>query len=731
MKMRPSSSSVPTLENAQAVLREVWGYDAFRPLQADSIESVLQQKDSLTVLPTGGGKSICFQAPALCVDGMAVVVSPLISLMKDQVDALVSNGVSSAFINSTLSLSEKRDIAEQIDRGEIKLLYVAPEGLLSDRMLDYLKKSNVSFFAIDEAHCISAWGHDFRPEYRGLRILKHEFPHASVHAFTATASGPVRDDIVSQLGLADAKVMVGDFDRPNLTYRMIRANKRLQQVADIVEKHRGESGIVYCISRKEVERTALALEQMNCTALAYHAGMSDRDRKANQDAFIKEKCDVIVATVAFGMGIDKSNVRYVIHSGMPKSIEHYQQESGRAGRDSLESECVLIYSGGDVVTWKRIMEGGDNAHDNSGALRSLEAMNALCTSPVCRHKAIVEYFGQTYTSDNCGACDVCLEEVELVEDPITLSQKILSGVIRTQERFGIAHNAKVLAGSNEKRIRDLGHDQLSTFGLLADEGVAAARLWIDQLIQQGYLLQTGEYQTISLSESGRRLIRRDGNPKLTVPGVSKSSPRRSVSVDSWDGVDRGLFAALRELRSRLASERNVPAYIIFGDATLREFARCRPDSIERVALIKGVGEKKLEDFGLAFLEAINDYCTTANLQRNVSTVVKVEPVQKREVIRPNAFASFEHFRAGASIEEVAEKMGRAKSTVTGYLQSFLQNEKITDSSAWVDEQTKTKILSHLHLLEEGKMKPMYEFFNGEISYESIRIVLTCKRNAES
>jgi len=525
--------------------------------------------------------------------------------------------------------------------------------------------------------------------------------------------------------------LVGDFDRPNLTYRMIRANKRLQQVADIVEKHRGESGIVYCISRKEVERTTLALEQIDCTARAYHAGMSDRDRKANQDAFIKEKCDVIVATVAFGMGIDKSNVRYVIHSGMPKSIEHYQQESGRAGRDSLESECVLIYSGGDVVTWKKIMDGGDNAPDHSGALRSLEAINALCSSPVCRHKAIVEYFGQTYTSDNCGACDVCLEEVELVDDPITLSQKILSCVIRTQERFGVAHNAKVLAGSKEKRIRDLGHDGLSTFGLLAEDGIAAARLWIEQLIQQGYLLRTGEYQTLSLSESGHRLIRRDGNPKLTVRDTSKSSPSRTVSVDSWDGVDRDLFAALRELRSRLASERNVPAYIIFGDATLREFARCRPDSIERFASIKGVGEKKLEDFGQTFLDAMNDYCSSANLQRNVPMVAKAAAAPKRELIKPSEAAAFEHFRSGASIDEVAEKMERAKSTVMGYLASYLRHEKIADSSAWVDEATRTKILSNLHLLEDGKLKPMYEFFNGEISYESMRIVLTCQRNSES
>ncbi len=731
--MTKDASPANAMVAVHQVLQEVWGYDSFRPLQEASIRAVLDRRDSLTVLPTGGGKSLCFQAPSLCIDGMAVVVSPLISLMKDQVDALRACGVNAAFINSSLTQQEKRTVADQIRAGQIKMLYVAPERLLSNRMLEFLQQTPISFFAIDEAHCISNWGHDFRPEYRGLRILKEWFPAAAVHAYTATASQPVRDDILSQLELRNAEVLVGDFDRPNLTYRMLRANRRLQQVLDVIGRHRGESGIVYCISRKEVERTAAALNQMGTVALPYHAGMSDDERKNNQDAFIKDACDVIVATVAFGMGIDKSNVRFVVHAGMPKSIEHYQQESGRAGRDGLESECVLIYSGGDVVTWKKIMQG-DSQAASGGAIESLEAINQLCCSPVCRHKALVEHFGQPYTHENCGGCDVCLDEIALVEDPITLSQKILSCVLRVQERFGAAHTAKVLVGSSEQRILQLGHDKLSTYGLLSGDGLDAVRMWIDQLAQQGYLRRTGEYQVLSLSDSGRRLLHRDGDPRLSVPGQKKSSRRNSPSVDSWEGVDRGLFEALRTIRSGIASEKNVPAYVVFGDATLRELARVRPATLEQLAKIKGVGERKLADFGELFLEPILAYCQNHHLE----TDVKTAPAPAAEATAPravlpngNSMAAFDHFRRGESLEEVAEKLGRAVSTVAGYLQDFLRHEKITDPTPWVDEPTRDSILENLHLLEEGRMKPMYEFFAGKISYDSIRIVLACHRNAQS
>ncbi len=723
--------STGNMSQAEKFLQSVWGYSSFRPLQEQSIRCILERRDSLTVLPTGGGKSLCFQVPALCSEGMAVVVSPLISLMKDQVDALQACGVSAAFVNSSQSNDEKRFVADQIRAGTLKLLYVAPERLLTDRMLDFLKQTQVSFFAIDEAHCISNWGHDFRPEYRGLRALKDHFPAATIHAYTATASAPVRDDIVAQLGLDGAAVLVGDFDRPNLVYRMLRANNRIQQVVEIIARHKGESCIVYCISRKEVERTAQVLQQMGCTALPYHAGLDDAVRKANQDAFIKDECEVIVATVAFGMGIDKSNVRCVIHSGMPKSIEHYQQESGRAGRDGLESECVLLHSGADLVTWKKLMES-DSQSAFDGAVKSLNAMNDLCSSPNCRHRAIVEYFGQPYSKANCEACDVCLDEVELAEDPITISQKILSCVVRLEERFGAAHTAKVLTGSTETRILELKHDKLSTFGLLASDGLKAVRTWIDQLVNQGFLKRTGEYQVLSLTESGRRLLRRDGQPRLTAAAsvnVSKSKTRGAGSGEpSWEGVDRGLFDALRKLRSELAVARSVPAYVIFGDEVLRDLSRSRPVTSEEFAKIRGVGEQKRNDFGPLFTEAIRTHCEANQLEVNVKQTAKPTPPSPM-IANANSFAAFEYFRRGDPLDEIATKLGRAYSTVCGYLEDYLRHEKITDCTPWVDVQTRDRVLAKVHLIENRKLKPLFEHFQAKIAYETLRVILICHENS--
>ncbi len=722
-----------SLDHAHQVLQDVWGYESFRPLQEQSIGSILESQDSLTVLPTGGGKSLCFQVPALCKPGLAIVVSPLISLMKDQVDGLKACGVSAAFVNSTQNASEQRAVAQDIHDGRLKLLYVAPERLVTQKMLDYLMNVEVSFFAIDEAHCVSAWGHDFRPEYRELQVLKKRFPHASVHAFTATASEKVREDIAEQLQLESPDYFVGSFDRPNLTYRMLRSNGRLNQVCELIRKHPGESGIVYCISRKEVERTANAISALGIDALPYHAGMTDEDRKANQESFINERIDVIVATVAFGMGIDKSNVRFVIHSGMPKSVENYQQESGRAGRDGLESECVLIYSGGDIVTWKKIMENPQSPPDPA-ALRSLEAMYDLCTGVVCRHRSIVEYFGQHYAAENCGACDVCLGEIDTVEDPVTIGQKILSCVLRLQERFGAGHTAKVLAGSREARILEFGHDQLSTYGLLSDDGQTAAKAWIEQMVSQGFLARgTGEFQTLSVTESGRRLLKRDGTLHLTKPPKNRAKQSsRSTTEVSWNGVDRELFEKLRSLRSRLAAARSVPAYIIFGDAPLREMACIRPSTMEAFARVRGVGSQKLADFGETFVATIKEYCAHHNVATDQPASITAEPDQERTklAIKSSSVGAFELFRAGKSIEEVGILLNRARSTTTGYLADFIRHDQITDPSPWVDEATVRRIDSAIHLSEDNRLKPIFDGLNGEVSYDEIKIVLNCRNNID-
>jgi ATP-dependent DNA helicase RecQ len=599
------------------VMRRYWGFDSFLPLQAEAMDCVLEGRDSVVVLPTGGGKSLCFQAPAMCLDGLAVVVSPLISLMKDQVDALRNCGVPAAFSNSTLSARERRDVTDDVRAGRVRLLYLAPERLLTEGTLEFLKTTRVSLIAIDEAHCISAWGHDFRPEYRGLGTLKKVFPQVGVHAYTATASETVRQDIAQQLKLSGAEILVGSFDRPNLVYKVQRRSSRMKQIREVLDRHPRESGIVYCIARKEVDQTAAALAELGYRAIPYHAGMTDDDRRRNQERFLEEQADTIVATVAFGMGIDKPNVRYVIHAGMPKSLESYQQESGRAGRDGLDAECCLFYSGQDYGIWKRIVEESEPTA-RKGALRSLSAMYDFCTGVQCRHRAIVEYFGQRLKDGPCGACDVCLGQLDLVDDPLVVGQKILSCVVRLRERFGGDYTAKVLLGSQEQRILQMGHNYLSTYGLLSNETLRTIRDWIEQLVTQDFLEKVGEYNVLRVTTGGRELLRGEQTPRLLRPTKPAKAAKPKAVADSWDGVDRGLFDDLRQLRREQATAENVPAYIVFGDAALRDMARRRPTTPAGFRLVKGVGEKKLANYGDQFIERIIAYCHANGLPTDVT-----------------------------------------------------------------------------------------------------------------
>ena len=590
-------------------LKKHWGYDSFRPLQAEAMQCVLEKRDSLVVLPTGGGKSLCYQVPAVVNDGLAVVVSPLISLMKDQVDGLQACGVPAACINSSLTADERRWVASDVRAGKLRLLYIAPERLVQPRTIDFLRDANVSFIAVDEAHCISEWGHDFRPEYRELRWLRDELPNIGIHAFTATATETVRRDIATQLGLRDPEVLVGSFDRPNLLYRCERANSKIDQVRELIEQHPNESGIVYCLSRKDVESISAQLNAHGLRAAPYHAGMDAFDRQRNQDAFIKEDVETIVATVAFGMGIDKSNVRYVIHTGMPKSLENYQQESGRAGRDGLTAECVLLYSMRDFGWWKKTIEEAA-ASNQAAATASLQAMANYCTGVSCRHRSLVEYFGQDFEPASCNACDVCLGDLDQVDEPLIIGQKILSSVIRQGENFGIEYTAMVLKGSKDQRIIQKGHDCLSTWGILADEPLQGLRDWIEQLISQDFLQRDGEYNVLVVTPRGRELLRGNVTPRLLRSVDSKRRQKRTsekLAVD-WEGVDRDLFDDLRILRHDLAAQSGVPAYVVFPDATLRGLAKFRPSGPETMLRIKGIGEKKLADYGEAFLECIQDYC---------------------------------------------------------------------------------------------------------------------------
>lgn len=607
--MTTPDSSEAEVESEQtsslsAALKKYWGYDNFRPLQREAMEFALAHQDSVVVLPTGGGKSLCYQAPAVVLEGLTVVISPLISLMKDQVDALADCGVPAACVHSMVGPDEKRRIADEIRRGQLKLLYCAPERVVQPRTVEFLKSVQVSQVAVDEAHCISSWGHDFRPEYRQLRLLRDALPGVGMHAYTATATEQVRRDVAEQLGLENAAMLVGSFDRPNLVYRVKRKHQALEQIRAVVESHTGAAGIIYCISRKEVEKTASALAEWGCRVRAYHAGLDDEIRQRHQEEFASEEVDIIVATVAFGMGIDKSNVRYVIHLGMPKSLEQYQQESGRAGRDGLESECLLLHSGRDAPLWRRIIEEGE-ANGAEGALQALNAMSAFCQSAACRHREIVEYFGQDLDRENCGACDVCLAEIDLVDDALIIGQKILSCVVRLEQRYGADYTAKVLIGSTEQRIAERGHESLSTYGIMEEHPLRAVRDWIEQLVGQRFLEKTGEYNTLSLTESGERLLRGELTPALLKPAKAKSAQRTRVETpDDWEDVDRELFDELRNLRRDLAHERSVPAYIVFGDRTLRDMARRQPQSLDDLREVVGVGEKKLAEYGEAFLERI-------------------------------------------------------------------------------------------------------------------------------
>lgn len=725
------------MEQVLNVLQQYWGYSQFRPLQREAISAVLEQRDSVVVLPTGGGKSLCFQVPAMCMAGLAVVVSPLIALMKDQIDGLIECGVPAACINSSLSIEEKRNVAKEIRAGRLKLLYVAPERLCTTQTLSFLKESQVSFFAIDEAHCISSWGHDFRPEYRQLGLLKTEFPNASVHAYTATATKQVREDIARQLHLSEPVFHVGSFDRPNLIYRAISRRSGLDQVQEIMGRHKGESGVIYCIRRADCETLSEALNKLGHRTRPYHAGLSDSDRRANQEAFLKDEIETIVATVAFGMGIDKSNVRYVIHAAAPKSLEAYQQESGRAGRDGLEAECILLYAEQDFMLWRKLMQ--DQNEDASAASQAtLHAMDQFCHGMTCRHRTLVNYFGQEYETENCSACDVCLQELDLVPDPLVTAQKILSCVVRLKQMFGGDYTALVLTGSKEQRIVSNGHDQLSTYGLLKDVGKRNVREWLEQLCSQGFLEREGEFQTLRITPTGWQVLKGQIIPRLLQP-VKKTERKASrAETTSWEGVDKHVFEDLRALRRKLADTKGVASFMIFSDAALRDMARRRPTTPDGFRLISGVGEKKLAEYAEAFLDEIKRSCEVHQIETDIRSFPDPQSASPKasnnqQESSPKSVGSTEslawkRFDEGKSVSVVCAEFSRAASTVNGYLCSYLRTRKIISPVPWVDVEVAAKVRQAADELGLEALRPIFEHLEGKVSFDEIRIVIICLRN---
>jgi ATP-dependent DNA helicase RecQ len=719
------------VDDLRQILREYWGYSDFRPLQAEAMRAVVDGRDSVVILPTGGGKSLCFQAPALKLPGLAVVLSPLISLMKDQVDALADCGVPAACINSTLSFEEKRDVAAKIRSGKLKLLYLSPERLMMERTLEFLREIPVAFFAIDEAHCISEWGHDFRPEYRMLRLLKEKFPKIAIHAYTATATSRVREDIARELNLANPEILVGSFDRPNLVYRVQRRAELLRQVRDVIDRHPEDSGIIYCIRRLDVDSLCAELKAAGYEALPYHAGMDDESRKANQDAFINDRAKIIVATVAFGMGIDKSDVRYVIHAAAPKSLENYQQESGRAGRDGLEAECCLFYAQNDFRTWRKLQEELP-APAFEAAMTVLNGIDRYCTGVTCRHRSIIAYFGQQLEAENCGACDVCLSELDLVDDALTIAQKIISCVYRLKETFGGDYTAQVLAGSREQRILDNGHDTLSTWGILKEQDRKSIRTWIEQLVAQGFLEKSGEYNVLTITPTGRRVLRGEVTPRLLKPSKQPRKLSRAAH-DSWDGVDRELFEILREWRRGQATERKIAPFIVMGDATLRDLARSRPSTLQGLRAVHGIGEKKCAEYGGELVAEIAAYCQRGGVSQDVD-LAPVAPVAERKRVNERSAGgtrqqAFGLFARGKSLAEVRQATGRAASTVTEYLMDYIEREGLQNPDPWIDSALFGCIRSIAERLETGRLKPVFEALEGRVEYDQIRIALACLRNA--
>jgi ATP-dependent DNA helicase RecQ len=594
-------------------LKTTFGYNEFRPLQQEIIETHLAGRDVFALLPTGGGKSLCFQLPALVRPGLTVVVSPLIALMKDQVDQLQAAGVAATYLNSTLSADESRSRLRGLHRHEWRLLYVAPERLLLDNWVENLKTWNVVAIAVDEAHCVSEWGHDFRPEYRQLAKLRTALPDVPLMALTATATERVRADIVKQLQLRDPAVFVASFNRPNLSYRVVPKDQPLKQIIDFVRKREHESGIIYCASRATAERTAESLAGRGFLARAYHAGLDAEERGRNQEQFLRDDTRIICATIAFGMGINKPNVRWVIHHDLPKNIEGYYQETGRAGRDGIPGDCLLLFSAGDIAKQTHFLDEITDAHEQAVARAQLRQIVHYAESSGCRRAELLGYFGEKFPGDNCAGCDNCLEPRETYDGTI-VAQKFLSCVYRIAQnsRFsvGMNHITEILTGADTEKIRKWGHDRLTTYGIGKD---LTRPHWANigrELMRLGYLtVAEGEFATLELTPEGRKVLV-DRAPITLTKAMALPKAKRVTRREGEIACDEILFERLRELRKKLADERGVPAYVVFGDTTLRALARAYPTRLSELGGITGIGEKKRAEFGEVFTEAIATFLET-------------------------------------------------------------------------------------------------------------------------
>ena len=711
------------------LLKSRFGYDQFRPLQEEVIASVLSQQDSFVLMPTGGGKSLCYQLPALLLDGLTLVVSPLIALMKDQVDYLKANGIPGEFINSTLSAVEVSQIHRRATLGQLKLLYVAPERLASPGFHDFLRAANPSLIAIDEAHCISEWGHDFRPDYRNLRTLRHSFPGVPIIALTATATEKVQADIISQLDLQKARVFLGGFNRPNLVYRVQRKDKAFPELLSLLRTHHNESSLVYCFSRRGTEELAQSLRDKGFPALPYHAGLDMDVRRETQEKFIHDQVLIIVATIAFGMGVDKPDIRLVVHYDLPKSLEGYYQETGRAGRDGVTSECVLFYSYGDKIKQEFFIDQMQDAPEQAEARRKLDQVVRYCELATCRRRFLLHYFDEQWEQTNCGGCDLCLDPKEDF-DATVIAQKVMSVVVRTGQRFGAAHVIGVLRGSRAQRVLQSGHHQLSVYGIARDQTEEYLKQMVTLLIGHGLLQRTNsELPGLELTTVGWDFLRNDEKLVLSVP--KKNARERAATSSVGGDLDQELFQRLRNLRRRLADEIGQPAYIVFGDFTLQLMARYLPQTREALARINGVGEVKLARFGDDFLGVIQAYVREQGLPEETTPA----PLPYQPETAAPRVSTLEQTRAlvaqKLSLEEIASKRGFTVRTIMGHLEQLISSgEELDIEHLMPSPERFSEMAAAFEAAGDLHLAPVQERLAGRYTYEELALVRAKLRQSQ-
>lgn len=702
------------------ILKKKFGYSSFRLEQEKIINAVLQKKDTFVLMPTGGGKSVCYQIPALVFEGLTLVISPLIALMKDQVDALRVNGIEAAYLNSTQSYHEQELILDKIRSKTLKLLYVAPERLMrtGSSFFKTILSFDVSLVAIDEAHCISHWGHDFRPEYLMLAQLKRALPGVPVIALTATADHLTRKDIVEKLELNEPAIFIASFNRPNIRYNVEPKRNSFSKLLAFLEQRKDESGVIYCLSRASTERLAEDLARAGFQALPYHAGMEKELRARHQEMFLRDEVKIIVATIAFGMGIDKSNVRYVVHMDLPKNIESYYQETGRAGRDGLNSEALLFFSQGDVSKMKRFVEIENNAEQTEIYLKKLNQMGAYGDLDSCRRKYLLNYFDET-APDFCGNCDVCLTRRELFDGTI-IAQKALSAVARLNERVGAGYIIDFLRGSNAEKIRE-EHKQLPTYGVGSEHKKEEWKSFIEDLVQQGYLIKTdGMYPLLKLTEKSKPVLKGEGKIMLT------KTRERMEADEPAPQYETELFQKLKATRRELASLENVPAYIVLSDASLMELATYLPYNKEEFRKISGFGEMKIEKYGKHFWDVVADYCREHGLTSRMHLKTpKRERRVRNERDSDTKQQTLELFNLGHSISRIAELRGLKTSTIEEHLSYYIAQGTLPIEKIITPERI-TAIRNAMEKVTAIGLSPIKEMLGDDYSYGEIRMVAACK-----